>query len=347
MKSKKDMAATQAAKKEATVAEITSLCSELSRNMTATADQLLANYEGREEKLLKLLKRLKSSLCCGNAIEALLGEKSTKNWWSRGFHYEKAKALYSFLVRCNIPKLMGLIRSRKWQASVHVMIEHMSFLSSKGLESYFALIDTKLTFYGFASRIRDEYQIRPSRAEALLIKAADNSMTNEPVDWERAFRTVMKVLLRNPTGTLISDASIAAAAVGGRMCDKGRGKYITSMNNTTLPSTEVNMLECQCCFDEHNKADMVRCCSGKHLFCKMCLQMHTSTRIDVGNFGVMPNAVTYVGLSCKKCHKLADTSAVDKVKVVNAGKRAASAVLKNGTVVDVEPLLKDPPPVRR
>ena len=44
-------------------------------------------------------------------------------------------------------------------------------------------------------------------------------------------------------------------------------------------------------------------------------------------------------LSCKKCHKLADTSAADKVNVANAGKKAASAALKNGTVVDVESLL--------
>jgi hypothetical protein len=58
LKSKKDMAAAKAAKKEATIAEITSLCNELT--LPKTADEMLASYEGREEELLKNLQKMKS-----------------------------------------------------------------------------------------------------------------------------------------------------------------------------------------------------------------------------------------------------------------------------------------------
>ena len=60
MKSKKEMSAAQAAKKEATVAEITTLCAEL--KLPKTADEMLASYEGREEELLKNLKKMKSKM---------------------------------------------------------------------------------------------------------------------------------------------------------------------------------------------------------------------------------------------------------------------------------------------
>jgi hypothetical protein len=40
-----------------------------------------------------------------------------------------------------------------------------------------------------------------------------------------------------------------------------------------------------------------------------------------------------------------DTSVTDKVKVTNAAKKAAKSVLKTANV-DVDSLLKDPPPAR-
>jgi hypothetical protein len=48
--------------------------------------------------------------------------------------------------------------------------------------------------------------------------------------------------------------------------------------------------------------------------------------------------------SCKKCPLYADTSAADKVKVANAAKKAARAVMKT-VHVDVDSLLKEPPPI--
>jgi hypothetical protein len=68
MKSRKDMSAAQAAQKEATIAEITSLCSELS--LPKSADEMVATYEGKEDVLLKNLKKMKSKMAQKEAVVA-------------------------------------------------------------------------------------------------------------------------------------------------------------------------------------------------------------------------------------------------------------------------------------
>ncbi|KAL3773663.1 hypothetical protein ACHAW5_007953 [Stephanodiscus triporus] len=108
----------------------------------------------------------------------------------------------------------------------------------------------------------------------------------------------------DPTGTSISEASFAAAAIGGRLCGDGEeGSTSTAMTTTTWPGRrressksgrrKVAKLECQCCFVEHDFEDMVSCRLGGHLFCVTCLQRHTEQRVfGVGNLGVKPDAVT-------------------------------------------------------
>ena len=159
----------------------------------------------------------------------------------------------------------------------------------------------------WSSRIRDVFPLASrSKVEALLVKAASyattNTITDVSDDGENAFHTVMTVLAEcDPTGTSISDASFAAAAVGGRLCveggggrqssPSGRNRRDSSSSTSGGGRRKVAKLECQCCFAEHDYEDMVSCRLGGHLFCMTCLQRHTEQRVfGVGNFGVTPAA---------------------------------------------------------
>ena len=68
MKAKNDMAAEQKASMAATIAEVTSLCGEL--KLPKSADEMLASYEGREEELLKNLRKMKSKQESSAALKA-------------------------------------------------------------------------------------------------------------------------------------------------------------------------------------------------------------------------------------------------------------------------------------
>ncbi|KAL3808460.1 hypothetical protein ACHAXA_008290 [Cyclostephanos tholiformis] len=101
-----------------------------------------------------------------------------------------------------------------------------------------------------------------------------------------------------------------------------------AFRDDTLTSLMINWVQCpQCLFKS-----CVECGEEYHPD-KRCNQVESKNEID-GRIQVEEAMTSALVRTCP-------------LKVVNAGKRAASAVLKNGTVVDVEPLLKDPPPVCR
>ncbi|KAL9179630.1 hypothetical protein ACHAXT_008920 [Thalassiosira profunda] len=131
-------------------------------------------------------------------------------------------------------------------------------------------------------RIREVFPL-VSRARVEEFFTTANSYL---ADNEGAFQTVMAVLSEDPTGTSVTDATFAAAAVG----RAGRGSGKKSPAGKGKGRRKVAQLECQCCFVEHPFEEMVSCRTGGHLFCTQCLQKHTETRVfGVGNFGVKPN----------------------------------------------------------
>ncbi len=69
-----------------------------------------------------------------------------RDWWNHGVH--ERLSTYCFLVRCNIPECVGLVRPRKWHANIHGMLRHIPSISPKGsLNSYLDSIDSKLSVY--------------------------------------------------------------------------------------------------------------------------------------------------------------------------------------------------------
>ena len=142
----------------------------------------------------------------------------------------------------------------------------------------------------WVSRIRDVFPlVSRAKVDKLLDKAKSFSTDD---DEEDAYHTVMTVLAEcgDPTGTSISDASFAAASVGGgRDCNADNSKLkSTSPGKKRTGRRKVATLECKCCYVEYEFESMVSCRSG-HLFCGTCLQKHTEQRVfGIGNFGVKP-----------------------------------------------------------
>jgi hypothetical protein len=83
---------------------------------------------------------------CDEIKEFVSGE-SLQHWWNHGVH-ERCLRTYSFFVRCNIPERVGLILPRMWQSNIHDMLGGIPSISSKGLDSYFCSIYSKLSIYG-------------------------------------------------------------------------------------------------------------------------------------------------------------------------------------------------------
>lgn len=139
------------------------------------------------------------------------------------------------------------------------------------------------------SRIRDVFPlVSRAKVETLLNKAKSFTTDN---DEEDAYHTVMTVLAEcgDPTGTTISDASFAAASVGGDRDGEDNSELkSTSPGKKRAGQRKVATLECKCCYVEYEFESMVSCRSG-HLFCGTCLQKHTEQRVfGIGNFGVKP-----------------------------------------------------------
>jgi hypothetical protein len=79
-------------------------------------------------------------------IEEFVSGELMRDWWNHGVH--ERLSTYCFLVRCNIPECVGLVRPRKWHANIHGMLRHIPSISPKGsLNSYLDSIDSKLSVY--------------------------------------------------------------------------------------------------------------------------------------------------------------------------------------------------------
>jgi len=144
----------------------------------------------------------------------------------------------------------------------------------------------------WVSRIREICPLLSrAKVETFLAMARSYSTAEGSEDDNDAiFYTVMTVLAEDPTGTSISEASFAAATVGGRIERAGDSAMKPASEDMQHGRRKVAQLECQCCFAEYDYEVMVSCRSG-HLFCKTCLQKHTEQRVfGVGNFGVKPSA---------------------------------------------------------
>jgi hypothetical protein len=81
-----------------------------------------------------------------NEIEEFVSGELMRHWWNHGVH-ERFLRTYSFFIRCNIPERVGLLLPRMWQSNIHAMLGGIPSISSKGLDSYFHSIDSKLSVY--------------------------------------------------------------------------------------------------------------------------------------------------------------------------------------------------------
>ncbi len=83
-----------------------------------------------------------------NEIEQFVSAKSMQDWWNHGVH-EKALSTYSFLVSWSIPKRLGLIQVRSWQAHIHGMLKCIPSVAPSvfDLNLYFRPINSKLSYY--------------------------------------------------------------------------------------------------------------------------------------------------------------------------------------------------------
>ncbi len=107
-------------------------------------------------------------------IEEFVSGESMRHWWNHGVH-EKCLSTYSFFVRCNIPERVGLLLPRMWQSNVHDMLGGIPSISSKGLDSHFRSIDSKLSVY-------DELKDAPALMELAIWKSKIIERTDGNID---------------------------------------------------------------------------------------------------------------------------------------------------------------------
>ena len=81
-----------------------------------------------------------------NEIEDFVSGESMQHWWNHGVH-EKCLSTYSFFVQSNILECVGLLLPRMCQSNIHDMLWGIPSISSKGLDSYFRSINSKLSGY--------------------------------------------------------------------------------------------------------------------------------------------------------------------------------------------------------
>mmetsp|Transcript_43353 Transcript_43353/g.79340 ORF Transcript_43353/g.79340 Transcript_43353/m.79340 type:complete len:515 (+) Transcript_43353:266-1810(+) len=144
------------------------------------------------------------------------------------------------------------------------------------------------TGINWVDRIREVFPL-VSRAKVETFLAMARSYSTED-DSDVVFYAVMSVLSEDPRGASVSEATFAAAAVGGRV-ERGNSTMAPASDAVQSGRRKVAQLECQCCFAEYDYEEMVSCRTGGHLFCKVCLQKHTEQRVfGVGNLGVKPNS---------------------------------------------------------
>jgi hypothetical protein len=107
-------------------------------------------------------------------IEEFVSGESMRHWWNNGVH-ERCLRTYSFFVRCNIPERVGLLLPRMWQSNIHDMLGGIPSISSKGLDSCFRYIDSKLSVY-------DKLKDAPALLELAIWKSKIIERTDGNID---------------------------------------------------------------------------------------------------------------------------------------------------------------------
>ena len=79
-------------------------------------------------------------------IEQFVSCDAMRGWWNQGVGY-KSLSTYCFLVRCNIIERLSFVRVPSWQSKIYKMLERISSIHYKGMESYFLYIDSRLKLY--------------------------------------------------------------------------------------------------------------------------------------------------------------------------------------------------------
>ncbi|KAL7549654.1 hypothetical protein ACHAWF_012929 [Thalassiosira exigua] len=102
----------------------------------------------------------------------------------------------------------------------------------------------------------------------------------------------MAVLSEDPLGTSVTEAKLAAAAVGGRLEDGGDEAGGTPKKRSGR--RKVAKLECQCCFSEHDVGGMVSCRSGA---LKKYHELQYEAAIECAGMGDVSK--------CPECHFIA------------------------------------------
>ena len=127
-----------------------------------------------------------------NGIEELVSGESMWHWWNYGVH-EMSLRTYCFLVQCNIPERVVLLRATMWQVHIHEQLRRIPSISSpKGLNSYFDSIVLKLSVY---EHLKD--------VSALLELAIWKSKIIEQYDLE-LLNHVMKMQCRTDSITMVN-----------------------------------------------------------------------------------------------------------------------------------------------
>ena len=109
-----------------------------------------------------------------NEIEEFVSGESMRHWWNHGVH-KRCLRTYSFFVGCNIPERVGLLLPRMWQSNIHDMLGGIPSISSKGLDSYFCSIDSKLSVY-------DKLKDSPALLELAIWKSKIIERTDRNID---------------------------------------------------------------------------------------------------------------------------------------------------------------------
>ncbi len=79
-------------------------------------------------------------------IEEFVSGESMRDWWNHGVH-DMCSSSYCFLVRCDIPRRLGLVRVRMWRTNIHGMLQLIPFIYRGGIHRHLDSIDAMLTKY--------------------------------------------------------------------------------------------------------------------------------------------------------------------------------------------------------
>jgi hypothetical protein len=96
-------------------------------------------------KAFKRCFNLRSVEFC-NEIEVFVSCEAMRVWWNQGVHV-RSLSTYCFLVKCNIPVRLGLVRVQRWQAIIYEMLNRIPSIHPRSMNSYFRSIESELTLY--------------------------------------------------------------------------------------------------------------------------------------------------------------------------------------------------------